>query len=101
MNGIGEIEIKSTSDLPDAERYDAQIRALIATKEGTMPGSRGFGLSSDISDQGPAQAVNLLTLDLSEKVEKYIPNISISDVEAKAKENGAIEATIHIERGIG
>ena len=42
MKEIDNIEIKSTAGLPDVEKYNLQLKALITTKAGTLPGSRGF-----------------------------------------------------------
>ena len=100
MKEIDNIEIRSTAGLPDVERYDAQLKALILTAEGTLPGSRGFGLEAGILDLGTTQSVNLMTLDLSEKVDKYIPAISVADVERSSDDKGVVKTRIHIERRV-
>lgn len=100
MNEIKNIEIVSTADLPDAQKYDAQLKALILAKEGTLPGSRGFGLSPNILDQGPTQSVNLLALELSEKVDRYIPAITVADVSSETNDKGIVKTQIHIERRV-
>lgn len=98
MKEIDNIEIKSTAGLPDVEKYNLQLKALITTKEGTLPGSRGFGISPDILDLGPEQSINLLTLELSEKVDQYIPDITVSGVDRSSSAKGIVKTKIHIER---
>ena len=98
MKEIDNIEIKSTAGLPDVEKYNLQLKALITTKEGTLPGSRGFGISPDILDLGPEQSINLLTLELSEKVDQYIPDITVSGVDRSSSAKGVVKTKIHIER---
>lgn len=100
MKEIDNIEIKSTAGLPDVERYDSQLKALILTTEGTLPGSRGFGLEAGILDLGVTQSVNLLTLKLSEKVDQYIHEITIVDVERSWDDKGVVKTRIHIERKV-
>lgn len=100
MREIDNIEIKSTAGLLDVERYDAQLKALVVTREGTLPGSRGFGLPAEILDLGVAQSVNLLTIELSEKVDKYIPDITVADVDRSANDKGIVQTQIHIERRV-
>lgn len=100
MKEIKNIEIKSTAGLPDAERYNLQLKALITTREGTLPGSRGFGISPNVLDLGPEQSVNLLTLELSEKVDQYIPDITVAGVDQTANDKEVVKTQIHIERRV-
>ena len=100
MREIDNIEIRTTAGLPDVQRYDAQLKALIVTKEGTLPGSRGFGLDAGITDLGTVESVNLLTLELSNKVDEFIPEITVADVERSADSKGIIKTRIHIERRV-
>ena len=98
MKEIDNIEIRSTAGLPDVERYDAQLKALVLTTEGTLPGSRGFGLEAGILDLGVTQSVNLMALELSKKVDLYIPEITVVDVERSSDDKGLVKTRIHIER---
>lgn len=74
------------------------FQCLISTMEGTLPGSRGFGLDPDILDQTPEDALNLFAMDLQEKVEKFIPGIGIANVTGQMGDESSLETQIYIER---
>ena len=76
-----EIEIYNLDNLTDFDRIDSTLRFLIASIEGTIPGSRGFGLSGHTADYAPEDARNELLMELDEKVEEYLPEITIEDAE--------------------
>ena len=71
--GLATIKASGDIDYEELEAYDEQLQCLISTVEGTLPGSRGFGLDPDITDKTPDDALNLFAMDLQEKVEKFIP----------------------------
>mgnify|MGYP002621838922 CR=1 FL=1 len=97
---INNIQIKSTEGLPDLERIDQQLKALILSAEGTIPGSRGFGLSREFISMSPREALNLLMIELEEKVEEYIPEITIADIDGEFDMDGILRADIYVERRI-
>ena len=76
-----EIEIYNLDGITDFDRIDSTLRFLIASIEGTIPGSRGFGLSGNTTDYAPEDARNELLMELDEKVEEYLPEITIEDAE--------------------
>ena len=76
-----EIEIYNLDNLTDFDRIDSTLRFLIASIEGTIPGSRGFGLSGNTADYAPEDARNELLMELDTKVEEYLPEITIEDAE--------------------
>ena len=76
-----EIEIYNLDNLSDFDRIDSTLRFLIASIEGTIPGSRGFGLSGNTADYAPEDARNELLMELDAKVEEYLPEITIEDAE--------------------
>ena len=92
---IKNVSIQCTSELPDFEKYKTELSALILAKEGTLPGNRAFGLSPNVSDIGASAAANLIAIDLAEKVEKYIPEITIADVSV-VDDDGMGKASIKI-----
>ena len=58
------------------ERIDEELKALILSPEGTIPGSRNFGLAGEFLSRPPNEAVNILAMELEEKVETFIPEIT-------------------------
>lgn len=95
---ISSVKIISTDDLPEIKRIDAQLKALILSIAGTIPGSRGFGLEREFMSRPPHEALNLLAIELEEKVEQYIPEITIANIEGTVYADGSIEPTIYVER---
>ena len=76
-----EIEIIEAEEMDDIVRVDGILRSLIASMEGTIPGSRGFGLSGSAADLMPEDARNEFLMELDEKVEEFLPEITIEDSE--------------------
>lgn len=76
-----EIEIIEAEEMDDIVRVDGILRSLIASMEGTIPGSRGFGLSGNAADLMPEDARNTFLMELDEKVEEYLPEVAIEDSE--------------------
>ena len=95
--GLATIKASGDIDYEELETYDEQLQCLISTVEGTLPGSRGFGLDPDIADKTPDDALNLFAMDLQEKVEKFIPGIGIANVSGKMNDS-SLETQIYIER---
>lgn len=96
--GLATIRASGDIDYEELEEYDEQLQCLISTMEGTLPGSRGFGLDPDILDQTPEDALNLFAMDLQEKVEKFIPGIGIANVTGRMDDESSLETQIYIER---
>lgn len=94
----GSIQIKTSGDLPEIEKYDLLLKTLLVSAEETIPGSRGFGILSDYISFPPQVAMNMFTVDLYEKAEKYIPEIEIKDITWTADELGNTSPTIYIGR---
>lgn len=92
------IEIVSTEDAPELNRIDTQLKTLLLSKEGMIPGSRGFGLAREFMSRPPNEAMNLLAIELEEKVEQYIPEITIANVEGSIHADGSMEPIIYVER---
>lgn len=80
------------------ERTDRQLKTLITTTEGTMPGSRDFGISGDFIDLPSDESINEYAVELQEKVDKFIPEIAISEIKKESNENGETTMQIYIER---
>lgn len=91
------IELVDPGGLSDFGRVSSNLRALIVSMEGTIPGSRGFGLSGTAVDLIPEDARNSFLRELDEKVEEYIPEIRIADVEFGWDGNGRVTLRVYVE----
>lgn len=95
---INSIKIISTDNMPELNRIDTQLKAIILSMEGTIPGSRSFGLAREFMSRPSYEAINLFAIELEEKVEQYIPEITIANVEGTVHNDGSMEVTIYVER---
>ncbi|WP_349669715.1 GPW/gp25 family protein [Lacrimispora sp.] len=66
------------------------LKALLGTRAGTQPADRDFGISWDCLDAVPEAAESLFFLEVTSKVEKYEPRISIKDITFENKEGTII-----------
>lgn len=88
----------------DLEEYNEQLQCLIASTEGTLPGSRGFGISPDVLDGTPGETLNKFAMSLQEKVEQFIPEIEVLNVSGQMSDlestpdASSLNIKIHIGR---
>lgn len=100
MNKINQMQIVATDGMTDLQRYDTQLKALILTAEGTLPGSRGYGLDREFLSKKPEEAINLLAIELEEKCQQYIPEITVANIDGTSDSMGKMDLTIYIERRV-
>lgn len=98
MGFTNHIQTVNMDGMSNFERIDQNLRTLIVTLEHTLPGSRGFGLSIEITDLMPEQARNDFAAALDEKVEQFIPEIRIADIEMDVGYDGSITMQIYVEK---
>lgn len=98
MINVTQIEIIPVEDIPELERINAQLKTLVLAHEGTIPGSRGFGLPGDFLDLPDEEALNVFAIELEQKVEEYIPEISIAGVTGHVNLEGVGDVSISVER---
>lgn len=98
MERLNKIKIIGVGNEQTLKRLNDQLRTLILTTEKSIPGSRGFGLSYDFLDQLPMEMINEFAIELEEKVDEFIPDISISSVEREEYGDGSSTLKIYVER---
>lgn len=99
MKEISTISIAPVGEGIDIKRIDAELKALLLSNETTIPGSRAFGLTGEFLSRPRDEAVNLLAIELEEKVEEFIPEITIANVEDNSRDVfGGMSITIYVER---
>lgn len=100
MATIGTIQFnKNPTGDTKAEVNSPRIKALILTREGTVPGSRSFGLGFEFFDKPAPDAINLLELELAEKMPIYTPEVEASGVEGDVNIDGTLNIKIHLTEG--
>lgn len=97
MQESDKIQIIGIDDEKMIERIDSQLRALILSRERTIPGSRGFGLKGEFMDMLSLEAVNEFAIELEEKLDEFIPEISIAEVRADPGIDSIIKMQIFVE----
>lgn len=74
------------------------LKTLFATPVGTVATYRDFGISWDFIDQPLPIAMNMMVIELREKIEKYEKRVTVSDIECKFDEiAGTIEVKVVLE----
>ena len=94
-------EIKSTDNSIDSDEIEMAndiIEALLITRKVTIPGSRAFGLSHVFVDMPAPDAVNMITVELAEATDEYIPTLELQDVSATTDTDGTLALDIRIGR---
>ena len=91
-----EIEVINLDEADGFERIDSMLRSLITTISGTIPGSRSFGLEGGAVNLLPEDARNTFLMELDEKAEEFIPEVSIEEVEFEDAGDGAILLRIYV-----
>ena len=76
---------------------DESLTNLVSSIAGTIPGSRGFGLTGDATSLPPERALNTLYAELDEKVDEYIPEISIESIQMESAMDGGMLLRITVE----
>lgn len=94
-----DIKIINIDKIRNFAEVDAALRTLISTLEYTLPGSRDFGLSVELVDRIPEQMKNDFAAALDEKIEKYLPQIKIADIDIKFNSavTGGVDLQIIVE----
>ena len=96
------IRIISLDDMSEMQGYIFRLETLIHSVEQTIPGSRAFGLPQDYLDMPLVEAENLFAAELQDKVDEFIPEISIAEVTGEMSGlDGKLELTVRIERRQG
>ena len=62
------------------EELKRNLKALLGTRAGSQPADRDFGISWGCLDEVPEAAESLFFLEVTSKVEKYEPRVSIKDI---------------------
>lgn len=95
---ISEVVLQGLNDNDNDEDKVAirRVRSLIQHTEYMLPGSRGFGMSGEYVDENPEEMENDFAADLYDKIEKYVPEVDIEDIEWKESDTEPGTAVLYI-----
>lgn len=75
---INQIKDADGSIEPDElELANDIIEAMMITRKGSIPGSRGYGLTQIFIDMPGPDAINMITVELAEAMDEYIPGLEL------------------------
>lgn len=89
------IEIVNMDGISEIERIDSEIRALIVTVIGTLPGSRAFGIE-DFTDENMNDVESDFAAALDEGCERFIPEVTVENVAFDAGTDGKMVTRIYM-----
>lgn len=70
----------TVADTEYAEELTRTLTTLFATRAGSQPADRDFGIDWSLLDEIPEVAESLFALEAIKKVEKYEPRVEVSDI---------------------
>lgn len=90
------IETINMDGISDFERIDSELRALVVTIIGTLPGSRAFGVE-DFTDENMNDVESGFAAAIDEGCEQFIPEITIESVTFDIGMDGKMLIRIYVE----
>lgn len=57
-----------------------EIRTVLATRLGSVPLDRDFGLSWDFVDRPMSEAMQLMVAEIGSRLERHVPRIRVRDI---------------------
>ena len=71
-----------------------EIRTVLATRKGSVPLDRDFGLSWDVIDLPLPEVRPLLVAEIGQSLERYVPRIRVRSVTFKTDTDSAVEGRL-------
>lgn len=94
----GTIDFLDTQVMTREEALSHEINALLLAREGTIPGSRNFGLKQDyLSAPGSAITLNVLGMELQEKLDIYFDGVDVKSITGTTDTDGHFRANVSVE----
>lgn len=90
-------EARFVTEIVDQEIL-LSMKTLCSLYAGTCPLTRDFGISIDILSQNIDIAQTVYAQDIMDQVEKYIPEVEVTEVELTVKGEGEIYPIIYFRR---
>ncbi len=82
----------------DKASLEYQLFVLLNTEESTVPLMRDFGINSALIDRSLSSIKSTLTVDLKNKINKYIPGLILKNL-SLIENQGEIEIICEVENG--
>lgn len=93
------IPIEDTAVMSEEDALQVYVRTLLLAREGTIPGSRNFGLPQNHLAAPDADiALNIIAMELQEKLDEYVEDVDVKSVTGEFDSDGHLKATVTVER---
>ena len=80
-------------------QLEQEIRTVLATRKGSVPLDRDFGLSWDYVDLPLTEAMPYMVAEIGQQLEKYVPRIKVRDIVFDSPDpvDGILQPTVTVE----
>lgn len=92
------IDADGEVDSDDLDKANDIIESLLITRENSIPGSRAFGLSQLFVGMPVPDAINMISVELAEKMDIYLPDCELHDIKSEIDDDQTIALNIYIGR---
>lgn len=96
MDISSQIKLTDDTDEEVINKYQEQLTVLCSTIAGTVPLDREFGIDAACLSQSAEVAEALLSVEIMEKVEKYIPKLVVNSVDFEYTTDGKLTPIISV-----
>lgn len=96
MDISSQIKLTEDTDEEVINKYQEQLTVLCSTIAGTVPLDREFGIDATCLSQSAEVAEALLSVEIMEKVEKYIPELVVNSVDFEYTTSGKLTPIISV-----
>lgn len=81
------------------EGLTQEIRMLLATRKGSVPLDRDYGLTWEYVDLPMPEAMPYMIAEIASQLEKYVPRIKVRDIMFKSDDpvEGILQPTVTVE----
>ncbi|MBD5640943.1 MAG: GPW/gp25 family protein [Desulfovibrio sp.] len=78
---------------------EQEIRMLLATRKGSLPLDRDYGLTWEYVDLPMPEAMPYMISEIAVQLEKYVPRIKVRDIVFKSDDpvEGILQPTVTVE----
>lgn len=78
---------------------EQEIRTVLATRKGSVPLDRDFGLSWEFVDKPMTEAMPYMVAEIGQQLERFVPRIRVRDISFTSTEpvKGVLQPTVTVE----
>jgi phage baseplate assembly protein W len=74
-----------------------EIRTVLATRKGSVPLDRDFGLSWDVVDMPMPKALPYLAAEVGRALERYVPRIRVRDMDFAGETSETVDGRLRVK----